>query len=237
MKIFPAIDLIGGQVVRLYQGDYQKMTVYEKDPLAVAKTFERAGAAFLHTVDLEGAKDGGTPNFETVCRFLRETDLFVEVGGGIRSMEAIDRYLSAGVGRVILGTAAVTDEALLREALYKYGEKIAVGADLKDGFVAIHGWTERSKLRWEEFFERLERLGVRTVICTDISRDGAMAGANHGLYGEIQKRFSMDVIASGGVSSLEDIRALSAMGLYGAILGKAWYTGAVDLKKAIEVAG
>ena len=237
MKIFPAIDLVGGQAVRLYQGDYQKMTVYEKDPLAVARAFEKAGAKFLHTVDLEGARDGGTPNLEVICRFLRETSLFVEVGGGIRSMEVIDRYLSAGVGRVILGTAAVTDEALLRRALDKYGEKIAVGADLKDGFVAIRGWTERSNVSWEAFFERLERLGVQTVICTDISRDGAMLGANRRLYGEIQKRFSMDVVASGGVSSLEDVRILADMGLYGAILGKAWYTGAVDLREAIEVAG
>ena len=237
MKIFPAIDLVGGQAVRLYQGDYQKMTVYEKDPLAVARAFEKAGARFLHTVDLEGARDGGTPNLEVICRFLRETSLFVEVGGGIRSMEVIDRYLTAGVGRVILGTAAVTDEALLRRALDKYGEKIAVGADLKDGFVAIRGWTERSNVSWEAFFERLERLGVQTVICTDISRDGAMLGANRRLYGEIQKRFSMDVVASGGVSSLEDVRILADMGLYGAILGKAWYTGAVDLREAIEVAG
>lgn len=236
MNIFPAIDLYDGKVVRLYQGDYNQMTVYDEDPLRVARAFADAGAKYLHTVDLEGAKSGGTPNLDLIRRLAAETGLFVEVGGGIRSMEVIDRYLSGGVGRVILGTAAVTDEALLRGALDKYGEKIAVGADLWDGCVAIKGWTEGSGLRWEDFFEKLEKLGVRTVICTDISRDGAMRGANRALYREIQSRFRVDLIASGGVSSLEDVRALAGLGLYGAIIGKAWYTGAVDLRKAIEVA-
>ncbi len=236
MNIFPAIDLYDGKAVRLYQGDYNQMTVYDEDPLRVARVFAAAGAKYLHTVDLEGAKSGGTPNLELVRRLAAESGLFVEVGGGIRSMEVIDRYLAGGVGRVILGTAAVTDEALLRQALDKYGEKIAVGADLRDGCVAIKGWTEGSGLRWEDFFERLEKLGVRTVICTDISRDGAMRGANRALYREIQSRFRVDLIASGGVSSLEDVRALAGLGLYGAIIGKAWYTGAVDLREAIEVA-
>ena len=236
MNIFPAIDLYDGKAVRLYQGDYNQMTVYDEDPLRVARAFAAAGAKYLHTVDLEGAKSGGTPNLELIRRLAAESGLFVEVGGGIRSMEVIDRYLAGGVGRVILGTAAVTDEALLRQALDKYGEKIAVGADLRDGCVAIKGWTEGSGLRWEDFFEKLEKLGVRTVICTDISRDGAMRGANRALYREIQSRFRVDLIASGGVSSLEDVRALSELGLYGAIIGKAWYTGAVDLREAIEVA-
>lgn len=236
MNIYPAIDLYDGKAVRLYQGDYNQMTVYDEDPLRVARAFADAGAKYLHTVDLEGAKTGGTPNLDLIRRLAVETGLFVEVGGGIRSMEVIDRYLSGGVGRVILGTAAVTDEALLRGALDKYGEKIAVGADLWDGCVAIKGWTEGSGLRWEDFFEKLEKLGVRTVICTDISRDGAMRGANRALYREIQSRFRVDLIASGGVSSLEDVRALAGLGLYGAIIGKAWYTGAVDLRKAIEVA-
>ena len=236
MNIFPAIDLYDGKAVRLYQGDYNQMTVYDEDPLRVARAFADAGAKYLHTVDLEGAKSGGTPNLDLIRRLAVETGLFVEVGGGIRSMEVIDRYLSGGVGRVILGTAAVTDEALLRGALDKYGEKIAVGADLRDGCVAIKGWTEGSGLLWEDFFEKLEKLGVRTVICTDISRDGAMRGANCALYREIQSRFRVDLIASGGVSSLEDVRALAGLGLYGAIIGKAWYTGAVDLRKAIEVA-
>lgn len=236
MNIFPAIDLYDGKAVRLYQGDYNQMTVYDEDPLRVARAFADAGAKYLHTVDLEGAKSGGTPNLDLIRRLAVETGLFVEVGGGIRSMEVIDRYLSGGVGRVILGTAAVTDEALLRGALDKYGEKIAVGADLRDGCVAIKGWTEGSGLLWEDFFEKLEKLGVRTVICTDISRDGAMRGANRALYREIQSRFRVDLIASGGVSSLEDVRALAGLGLYGAIIGKAWYTGAVDLREAIEVA-
>ena len=236
MNIFPAIDLYDGKAVRLYQGNYNQMTVYDEDPLRVARAFAAAGAKYLHTVDLEGAKSGGTPNLELIRRLAAEFGLFVEVGGGIRSMEVIDRYLAGGVGRVILGTAAVTDEALLRQALDKYGEKIAVGADLRDGCVAIKGWTEGSGLHWEDFFEKLEKLGVRTVICTDISRDGAMRGANRALYREIQSRFRVDLIASGGVSSLEDVRALSELGLYGAIIGKAWYTGAVDLREAIEVA-
>ena len=236
MNIFPAIDLYDGKAVRLYQGDYNQMTVYDEDPLRVARAFAAAGAKYLHTVDLEGAKSGGTPNLELIRRLAAESGLFVEVGGGIRSMEVIDRYIAGGVGRVILGTAAVTDEALLRQALDKYGEKIAVGADLRDGCVAIKGWTEGSGLRWEDFFEKLEKLGVRTVICTDISRDGAMRGANRALYREIQSRFRVDLIASGGVSSLDDVRALSELGLYGAIIGKAWYTGAVDLREAIEVA-
>ena len=236
MNIFPAIDLYDGKAVRLYQGDYNQMTVYDEDPLRVARAFAAAGAKYLHTVDLEGAKSGGTPNLELIRRLAAESGLFVEVGGGIRSMEVIDRYLAGGVGRVILGTAAVTDEALLRQALDKYGEKIAVGADLRDGCVAIKGWTEGSRLRWGDFFEKLEKLGVRTVICTDISRDGAMRGANRALYREIQSRFRVDLIASGGVSSLDDVRALSELGLYGAIIGKAWYTGAVDLREAIEVA-
>ena len=236
MNIFPAIDLYDGKAVRLYQGDYNQMTVYDEDPLRVARAFAAAGAKYLHTVDLEGAKSGGTPNLELIRRLAAESGLFVEVGGGIRSMEVIDRYLAGGVGRVILGTAAVTDEALLRQALDKYGEKIAVGADLRDGCVAIKGWTEGSGLHWEDFFEKLEKLGVRTVICTDISRDGAMRGANRALYREIQSRFRVDLIASGGVSSLEDVRVLSELGLYGAIIGKAWYTGAVDLREAIEVA-
>jgi len=236
MKIFPAIDLYEGKAVRLLRGAYDQMTVYSNNPIEVAQAFEAAGAEFLHTVDLEGAKSGLTPNLDLIRRFAAETSLTVQVGGGIRTLETADTYLSAGVGRVILGTAAVTDEAMLRSAVDKWGERIAVGADLKDGYVAIRGWTEKSELRWEDFFEKLEQYGVRTVICTDISRDGAMQGANRGLYAEIQSRFRMDLIASGGVSSIEDIRALKAQNLYGAIIGKAYYTGAIDLREAIEVA-
>ena len=236
MKIFPAIDLYEGKAVRLLRGAYDQMTVYSENPIEIARDFEVCGAEFLHTVDLEGAKSGLTPNLDLIRRFAEETSLTVQVGGGIRTLETADRYLSAGVGRVILGTAAVTDETMLRSAVDKWGERIAVGADLKDGYVAIRGWTEKSELRWEDFFEKLEKYGVKTVICTDISRDGAMQGANRGLYEEIQRRFRMDLIASGGVSSMEDIRALKAQGLYGAIIGKAYYTKAIDLREAIEVA-
>ena len=236
MNIFPAIDLVDGKAVRLFKGDYNEMTVYSTDPPAVAKAFEAAGAGFIHIVDLEGARDGGTPNMPTIRRILDETSLFVEVGGGIRSMETIEAYISAGVSRVILGTAAVKNEMLVAEAVAKYGDKIAVGIDVKDGFVAIKGWTEKSAYTCEEFFAKMQALGVKTIICTDISRDGAMKGTNRQLYKALSGKFSADIIASGGVSDIEDVKALREMGLYGAIIGKAWYTGAIDLAQAIEVA-
>ena len=212
------------------------MTVYNEDPIAVAEDFKAAGATCLHVVDLEGAKSGETPNIDTVTALSTVEGLFVEVGGGIRSMEVVDRYLSAGVDRVILGTAAVKDEAFLCEAVAKYGEKIAVGVDIKDGFVAIKGWTEKSELEAMAFCEKMQNIGVRTLICTDISKDGAMQGANHALYRELSERFGVQIIASGGVSSIEDVKKLAAIDLYGAIIGKAYYTGAIDLKEAIEVA-
>ncbi len=236
MLIFPAIDLFGGNAVRLYKGDYAQMTVYSHDPLSVARDFEASGAKWIHMVDLEGAKSGTTPNLSVVRRVAEETGLQVEVGGGIRSMEVVRAYLENGVSRVILGTAAVTDPAFLEAAVAAYGEKIAVGVDLKDGFVAIRGWTETSELEAFAFCRRMESLGVKTIICTDISRDGAMQGANHGLYRKLSEEFSLQIIASGGVSSLEDVKALAEMGLYGAIVGKAYYTGAVNLAEAIEVA-
>ncbi len=236
MNIFPAIDLVGGKAVRLFKGDYAQMTVYSEDPAAVAAEFEKAGAKFLHLVDLEGAKSGVPANLPTIQKILETTDLFVEVGGGIRNMEIAKTYLSAGVDRVILGTAAVTDEAFLKEALAQYGEKIAVGVDLKDGMVAIKGWTEKSALSADAFFEKMQGLGVKTVICTDISKDGAMQGTNRALYRELSRKYTVDLVASGGVSSIEDITALREMELYGAIIGKAYYIGAIDLKEAIEVA-
>ncbi len=236
MYILPAIDLVGGKAVRLYKGDYEQMTVYSEDPPAVAKAFEAAGAEYIHIVDLEGARDGGTPNMPTIRRILAETSLFVEVGGGIRSLETIEAYISAGVSRVILGTAAVKNEALVSGAVERWGDKIAVGIDVKEGFVAIKGWTEKSAYTCEEFFARMQALGVKTVICTDISRDGAMKGTNRELYRELSRSFSTDIIASGGVSDIEDVKALREMGLRGAIIGKAWYTGAIDLARAIEVA-
>ena len=236
MILFPAIDLYEEKAVRLYKGDYQQMTVYSEDPLQVAQQFCAQGASHLHMVDLEGARDGGTPNLELVSRIARETGLFVEIGGGIRSMETVERYLTGGVSRVILGTAAVTDEEFLCRAVERYGEKIAVGADVRDGAIAIKGWLERSAYSLEEFLEKMQRIGVGTVICTDISRDGAMRGTNREMYRRLAGTYALKLIASGGVSDLEDVKALRDMNLYGAIIGKAWYTGAINLKEAIEVA-
>ena len=236
MLIFPAIDLYDGKAVRLYKGDYQQMTVYSDDPLSVARDFEKKGARWVHLVDLEGAKNGSTPNIDTVAKIARETSLSCEIGGGIRNIETVETYFSAGVERVILGTAAVTDEAFLRAAVEKYGEKIAVGADIKDGKIAIKGWIEKSQYDAFDFCRKMQSIGVKTIICTDISKDGAMRGANHTLYRELSERFDMQIVASGGVSSMDDVEILADLDIYGAIIGKAYYTGAIDLKKAIEVA-
>ena len=235
MKIFPAIDLYGGQAVRLYKGDYDQMTVYDPEPLNTVRKFEAAGARHLHLVDLEGARTGQTTNLPTIEKLAASTGLFIEVGGGIRNMDTVRRYLNAGASRVILGTAAVTDPDFTARAVAEYGEKIAVGADLKDGKVAIKGWLETSQDTWEVFFEKMQTLGVKTIICTDISKDGAMQGTNRALYRELTQRFAMDIIASGGVSSLEDIQALKAAGVHGAIIGKAYYTGAIDLAQAVRL--
>lgn len=236
MRIYPAIDLYEGKAVRLYKGDYAQMTVYSHDPVTVAKDFQRQGAVCIHLVDLEGAKSGQTPNFETVCAIKRATGLFCEIGGGIRSMDTIHRYLSAGIDRVILGTAAVTEPGFVEQAVKEYGDQIAVGIDIKDGFVAIKGWTEKSEEDAMTFCGKMQALGVKTLICTDISKDGVMQGANHNLYRRLSEKFCMQIIASGGVSSLEDVTCLAAMDIHGAIIGKAYYTGAIDLKTAIEVA-
>ena len=235
MKLYPAIDLYEGKAVRLYKGEYQQMTVYNENPLEVAMDFQNAGAECIHLVDLEGAKFGTTSNLPVIEKIVKATKLFVEVGGGIRTMQTIESYLAIGVNRVILGTAAVTDRAFLEAALQKYGEKVAVGVDLKDGYVAIKGWTEKSRWTADAFFSDLEKLGVSTVICTDISRDGAMQGTNRDLYKELSSKYKIQLIASGGVSDLGDVKALNAMNLHGAIIGKAYYTGAIDLKKALEV--
>ena len=236
MVIYPAIDLFDGKAVRLYKGDYAQMTIYNEDPVAVALDFKEKGATHIHLVDLEGAKSGTTPNLETVCAIKKATGAFCEIGGGVRSMAVVRRYLEAGIDRVILGTAAVTDESFLREAVAEYGARIAVGIDIRDGYVAIRGWTEKSQEKAMDFCDKMQKLGVKTLICTDISKDGAMEGANHGLYQELSERFDMDIIASGGVSSIEDVQRLAAMKIHGAIIGKAYYTGAVDLREAIEVA-
>ncbi len=236
MKIFPAIDLYDKKAVRLYKGDYAQMTVYSENPIEVARDFENAGAKYIHMVDLEGAKNGTTPNIEIVRDIATKTSLFVEIGGGIRSMEVVKKYLDNGVERVILGTSAVTDESFLTEAVNTYGEKIAVGADVKDGYIAIKGWIEKSQYSLEEFLSKMEKIGVKTIICTDISKDGAMKGTNLELYKELNEKYSLDIIASGGVSTISDVEALKEMDMYGAIIGKAYYTGAINLKEAIEVA-
>ena len=236
MLIFPAIDLYEGKAVRLYKGDYEQMTVYSDSPIELVEDFVEQGAKYLHLIDLEGAKTGQTPNLELIRDIRALSPLFTQVGGGIRSMDVIDAYLGAGVDRVILGTAAVTDPVFLEEAIKEFGDKIAVGADIKNGYIAISGWTESSGIDAFSFCRRMQDLGVKTLICTDISRDGAMQGTNRNLYRTLTRRHNMNIIASGGVSTIEDIRALREMEVYGAVIGKAYYTKAVDLREAIEVA-
>lgn len=236
MNVFPAIDLFEGKAVRLFKGDYDQMTVYSENPEKVALYFKECGAEYIHLVDLEGAKSGETPNFETVKKIIEVSGLKAEIGGGIRSEAVIEKYINAGAYRVILGTAAATDPEFLEKVAEKYGEKIAVGCDLKDGFVATKGWLETTNETGEEFFARVEKLGIKTVICTDISRDGAMKGTNLELYKELSKKFSIDIIASGGVTDMSDVENLAKMNIYGAILGKAIYTGNIDLKTAIKAA-
>ena len=237
MNIIPAIDLIDGKAVRLQKGDYNKVTVYSEYPEKVAKYFYDCGARYLHVVDLDGAKSGKADNFDVIKNIVNASGLSVEVGGGIRNMDMVDTYVRAGVDRIILGTAAITDPEFLRAAVEKYGDKITVGVDIKDGMVAIKGWTEVSAVSCEDFCRQLEALGVSSVICTDISKDGMMSGTNLELYRNLNSDFSINFIASGGVSTLEDIKALKTMNLFGAIVGKAVYTGAIDLKEAIEAAG
>ena len=235
MLIYPAIDLYEGKAVRLYKGDYAQMTVYG-EPTAIAADFKASGASHIHWVDLEGAKSGETPNLETVCAIKAQTGLFCEIGGGIRSMAVIDRYLCAGIDRVILGTAAVTEEGFVKRAVERYGDKIAVGIDIKDDFVTIKGWTVKSERKAMDFCKEMQDIGVKTLICTDISKDGAMQGTNHELYQQLSEQFDMRIIASGGVSSIDDVKRLANLNIHGAIIGKAYYTGAINLKTAIEVA-
>ena len=235
MYLFPAIDLIGGQAVRLVKGDYNQKTVYSSSPVEVAKSFFDVGAEYLHVVDLDGAKSGNTDNLSVIADIIKESSLKVEVGGGIRSEEVIKKYIDAGVYRVILGTVAVENPDFCREMTKKYGDKIAVGVDIKDGFVAIKGWTEVADKTCFDFCKELEEMGVKTVICTDISKDGLLSGTNLELYRELQGKFNIDFTASGGVTSLDDVKALMEIGVYGAILGKALYTGNIDLKEAVAL--
>ncbi len=236
MYIFPAIDLYEKKAVRLYKGDYEKMTVYSENPREIARDFANKGASHIHIVDLEGAKFGTTPNLETVKEIIDEAPLYSEIGGGIRTMETVEKYLGIGVDRVILGTAAVTDEEFLKAVCHKYADRLAVGVDIKDGFVAIKGWTEKSSLTCFDFCEKMQSLGVSALICTDISRDGAMRGTNLALYRELSEKFSMKITASGGVSTLYDVEELTKMNLWGAIIGKAYYTGDIDLEEAVRIA-
>ncbi len=236
MLIYPAIDLYDGKAVRLYKGDYAQMTVYNDNPLEVALAFRGACARRMHLVDLQGARDGKPANLDMIRKLVCTFAGFVEVGGGIRDMKTVEKYVSIGVDRVILGTAAVNDRDFLKNALERYADKVAVGVDIKDGNVAIKGWTEKSQLTAEAFFDEMQAMGVKTIICTDISKDGAMEGTNRELYRMLSQKYDIDLIASGGVSSLDDVKALKAMGIHGAIVGKAYYIGAIDLRKAIEVA-
>ena len=237
MLIIPAIDLYEGKAVRLLKGDYQQMTVYEDMPARLLAVFREEGAEAVHVVDLEGARDGQTPNLKLIADMKAGTGLFMEVGGGIRNMDIVSRYLEdAHVDRVIIGTAAVTDPGFLEQAVRRYEERIAVGVDIRDGQVAIRGWTATSGLEAFAFCRRMEELGVKTMICTDISRDGALQGANRDLYQKLSEELKVHIIASGGVSSMEDVLALRKLGMYGAIVGKAWYEGKLPLRAAIEAA-
>ena len=235
MIIFPAIDLLGGKAVRLMRGDYDKVTVYSDNPLDTALSFKKAGAEYLHVVDLDGARDGDMANFETITTLALNSGLKLEVGGGIRSMDAIEKYVEAGVFRVILGTAAITMPGFVAAAVARFGDHIAVGVDIKDGLVAIKGWTEVSDRDAFAFGREMDDIGVKTIICTDISKDGVLGGTNLELYRELSAALSLDIIASGGVSTLDDIRALKDLNMYGAIIGKALYTGGISLADAIEL--
>jgi len=235
MKIYPAIDLFEGKAVRLKRGDYEQMTIYNDNPLSVALGFKKSGASALHVVDLEGAKSGEPANFEIIKEIASETGLFIQVGGGIRTNETIEQYLAAGIKRVILGTAAVSTPGFLQEAVDKYGEAIAVSVDIKDGFVAIKGWTEVSSQNAVSFCESVDKLGVKTLICTDISKDGMLSGTNIELYKTLKQKISIGIIASGGVSTFDEITTLNKIGIDGTILGKALYTGDIDLTKAVAL--
>ena len=237
MLIFPAIDILGGKAVRLYKGDYNQVTVYSQRPWEVAEDFISKGCRAIHIVDLDGAREGSAINMDVVKKIAQYPNILTEIGGGIRNPDTVKRYLDAGISRVILGTAALENPAFRKEALKKYGSAIAVGVDLKDGKVAVKGWLEKSDRDGLDFLRELQEEGVKTAIVTDISKDGAMKGTNLDLYRKIVSEISMDITASGGVSTLEDLKNLKEIGVYGAIIGKAYYTGAIRLEDAIAVAG
>ena len=237
MILFPAIDILGGKAVRLYKGDYSQVTVYSERPWEFAEDFVKKGAEAIHLVDLDGAREGSMVNLETIRRIAEVKGLYSEIGGGIRNMDAVERYLDLGISRVILGTAAIKDPVFLDKALEKYGDRIAVGVDMKDGKVAVKGWLEDTGKDGIEFLQELSKKGLYGAIVTDISRDGAMKGTNLDLYRRLSREVpDVRITASGGVSTLDDIRALRAMDVWGAIIGKAYYTGAVDIPEALEAA-
>ena len=236
MEIFPATDIIGGKVVRLVKGDYNRVTVYADSPAEMAKEFIKSGARNLHIVDLDGAKSGSPENFEKIREAAEIGGLFIEVGGGIRNEERIEDYLSLGVNRVILGTAAVKDYPFLERAVKKYGDAIAVGVDAKNGMVAVGGWLETTDISSVEFCKKLRDTGVRTVIYTDISKDGMLSGTNLEIFGLLNEIEGLDIVASGGVTFESEIKALRDMNIYAAIVGKAVYEKKLDLARVIEIA-
>lgn len=236
MQIYPAIDLKNKQVVRLYKGDYAKVTVYSDNPVATALSFKEAGSGNIHLVDLDGAKEGSPVNYGVIKDIVSETQLFAEVGGGIRDMRRIENYLKAGAGRVILGTAALENPDFLAEAVKEFGGSVAVGIDAKDGKVATRGWLDLSDTDAAEFAVRVRDAGVKTIIYTDISKDGTLSGTNMEVYGKLVKIGGLNVIASGGITYIDEIRQLARVGVYGAILGKALYAGLLNLADALRAA-
>lgn len=236
MKLYPAIDLKDGKCVRLLQGDYNEVTVYGTNPGEMAKKWESLGGDFLHIVDLDGAKEGKAVNGKAIRQIVEAIQIPIEVGGGIRSIEDIRLQLSLGVHRVILGSAAIKNRGLVKEAIDTFGaDKIVVGVDAKDGMVAIEGWLEVTDTSALTFCKELEKMGVQTIIYTDIAKDGMMQGPNIEETRKLVENTHLNIVASGGVSSLEDLKALEEIGVYGAIIGKAIYTGAIELEEASKL--
>ena len=236
MRIYPAIDIIDGACVRLVQGDYSQKTKFADNPVEIAKKFESCGAEFIHLVDLDGARCGTMPNFPLVCEIAKSVSIPVEIGGGIRDMQAVSKYLENGVYRVIIGTSAISNPEFVKEAVSKYKDRIVVGIDAKDGYVATNGWESVSKITALELAKQMEEIGVKTIIYTDIATDGMLKGPNLEAMKEMSEAVSLDVVASGGVSCLEDIKNLKDCGVEGVIVGKAIYTKKVSLSEAIKIA-
>lgn len=236
MLLFPAIDIYRGQVVRLIKGDYTQMTVYNNNPVKIAEDFVKKGVKNIHIVDLEGAKDGETPNFDVIKNIKDRTGVFCQVGGGIRDEDAVKKYIDSGFDRVILGTAAIENDDFLQKMVREYKNKIAVSIDILDNYVRTRGWQSSTNINVFEFFEHLEKCGVKCVICTDISKDGLLKGVNRELYKKCSQLYSIDIIASGGITSIDDISYLKSENLYGAVVGKAYYDGKIDLVESIKIA-